>query len=81
MRVLLSLFLLVLFVLPAAAQDMPLSDVLIPGEDWQLVADGYKFTEGPAVDASGDVYFVDVPNQLFLRWSTLKLLFQILSLW
>lgn len=29
---------------------------------WQLVSDGHKFTEGPAVDAQGNVYFSDIPN-------------------
>ncbi len=41
---------------------MPLSDVLIEGENWQQVGDGYKFTEGPAADAHGNVFFTDVPN-------------------
>lgn len=45
-----------------AAQDMPLSQVLIDGEDWELVAEGYRFTEGPAVDADGNVFFTDVPE-------------------
>ena len=31
---------------PLPAQDMALSTVLIDGEGWQLVAEGYKFTEG-----------------------------------
>ena len=26
------------------AQDMPLTQVLLPGEDWQLVGSGYRFT-------------------------------------
>ena len=39
-----------------------LKDILIPGEGWQLVSEGYKFTEGPAVDASGEVFFNDVTN-------------------
>jgi enterochelin esterase-like enzyme len=39
-----------------------LQEVLIPGEDWKLVADGYKFTEGPAVNAKGEVFFNDIPN-------------------
>src|SRR5262249_10734283 len=30
------------------SQNATLSDLLIPGEDWQLVSEGYKFTEGPA---------------------------------
>jgi gluconolactonase len=39
-----------------------LQQILIPGEDWQLVADGYRFTEGPAANAKGEVFFNDVPN-------------------
>ena len=46
----------------ARAQDMPLSRVLIDGEGWQVVSSGHKFTEGPAVDAQGNVYFTDIPN-------------------
>jgi gluconolactonase len=34
-----------------------------------LVADGYKFTEGPAVDPKGDVYFTDQPNDRILKWT------------
>jgi len=52
---------------PLAAQDMPLSEVLIDREGWELAAEGYKFTEGPAVDADGNLYFVDVPADLVLR--------------
>jgi sugar lactone lactonase YvrE len=37
------------------------SDLLIPGEEWQLVGQGYKFTEGTAANAKGEVYFQDVP--------------------
>ncbi len=44
------------------AQDMSISGVLIDGQGWQLIADGYNFTEGPAVDAEGNVYFTDIPN-------------------
>lgn len=39
-----------------------LQQILIPGEDWQLVADGYRFTEGPAANAKGEVFFNDIPN-------------------
>lgn len=47
--------------LSGAAQDLPLSGLLIEGEGWKLVAEGYQFTEGPAVDDAGNLYFVDVP--------------------
>lgn len=39
-----------------------LSTALIPGKDWELVGSGYKFTEGPAVDRTGQVFFTDIPN-------------------
>src|SRR5688500_18034659 len=38
------------------------SDLLIPGEDWQLVGEGYQFTEGTGGNAAGEVYFQDVPQ-------------------
>ena len=44
------------------AQDLALSTVLIDGQGWELVGEGYKFTEGPAADAQGQVYFTDVPD-------------------
>jgi sugar lactone lactonase YvrE/enterochelin esterase-like enzyme len=39
-----------------------LREILIPGEDWQLVADGCQFTEGPTANAQGEVFFNDIPN-------------------
>jgi sugar lactone lactonase YvrE len=61
-----NLLLVVCGSLTAAAQDMPLSDLLIPGEDWQLVADGFKFTEGPATSSDGTLYFTDtLENKIF----------------
>ncbi len=39
-----------------------LKEILLTGEDWKLVAEGYKFTEGPAVNAKGEVFFNDVPS-------------------
>ena len=39
-----------------------LTNILIPGEGWQIVGSGCKFTEGPAVNARGEVFFNDIPN-------------------
>jgi sugar lactone lactonase YvrE/enterochelin esterase-like enzyme len=39
-----------------------LQEILIPGEDWQLVSEGYRFTEGPAASPKGEVFFNDIPN-------------------
>lgn len=38
-----------------------LQDILMDGEGWQLVGEGYQFTEGPAVNADGGVLFNDIP--------------------
>lgn len=37
-----------------------LQEILVPGETWKLVAEGYSFTEGAAVNAQGEVFFNDV---------------------
>lgn len=41
--------------------------VLDPQHDWQLVSEGHRFTEGPAVDRGGNVYFTDIPNNRIHR--------------
>ena len=35
----------------------------------EKLAGGFSFTEGPAVDAQGNVYFTDIPNHLILIWT------------
>ena len=55
--------LIALFVLTGTsvrAQDMPLSQVLIENEPWQLVTSGHEFTDGLATDEQGNLYFSDV---------------------
>jgi sugar lactone lactonase YvrE/enterochelin esterase-like enzyme len=43
-------------------RNQTLSQLLIPGEDWQLVSEGHRFTEGPTANARGEVFFTDIPN-------------------
>ena len=43
--------------------------VLDSDPDWEVVSQGHKFTEGPAVDAKGNVYFSDIPNSRIYRIS------------
>ena len=46
-------------------KNATLNDILLPGEGWQLVSEGYKFTEGPAANSRGEVFFTDVTaNQI-----------------
>ncbi|HAF22827.1 MAG TPA: gluconolactonase [Blastocatellia bacterium] len=44
------------------SKNAALKEILIPGEGWQLVSEGYKFSEGPATNANGEVFFNDVPD-------------------
>jgi gluconolactonase len=44
------------------------SKVVAPGAALQRLADGFQFTEGPAADAEGNVFFTDQPNNRILRW-------------
>jgi sugar lactone lactonase YvrE/enterochelin esterase-like enzyme len=46
----------------SGAGSNQLKEILVPGEDWKLVAEGYKFTEGPCVNEKGEVFYNDVPN-------------------
>lgn len=43
------------------------TDLLIDGEDWQLVSEGHRFTEGPAVSPEGELFFTDIPNKRIHR--------------
>jgi gluconolactonase len=53
----------------AGAGSQQLRDILIPGEGWTLVADGYRFTEGPIANTRGEVFFNDIPNSKCYRIS------------
>ena len=33
------------------------------------LADGFQFTEGPAVDKDGNIFFTDIPNNRICKWS------------
>ncbi len=45
------------------------SSLIAPGAVLQKVQSGFNFTEGPAADADGNVYFTDIPNQRIHKWS------------
>lgn len=47
---------------PAAAQLIP------DGAEPEKVADGYRFTEGPAAGPDGCIYFTDIPAELILKY-------------
>ncbi len=50
---------------PVQAGQLPLERIgplFIPGEAWELVGQGYKATEGAAVNAQGEVFFNDMSD-------------------
>lgn len=60
----LSMILFCLEIAPAAE-----AEIAAPGAKVEKLADGFKFTEGPACDAQGNVFFTDQPNDRILKWS------------
>ena len=44
-------------------------DLIAPGAKVVQLADGFRFTEGPACDAKGNVYFSDIPTNRTYVWS------------
>jgi gluconolactonase len=50
-------------VAPAGESKQPLmTDILMTGQGWHLVSRGHGFTEGPAANATGEIFFTDIPK-------------------
>lgn len=43
--------------------------IIAPGANVEKLAENFSFTEGPAVDKAGNVYFTDQPNNRIWKWS------------
>ncbi len=43
--------------------------LVAPGAQVQKLVNDFQFTEGPAGDAAGNVYFSDIPNNRIIKWS------------
>ena len=53
---------------PAVAQSAVTQSLIAPGAEVVRLAGGFGFTEGPAADSRGNVFFVDDPNNRIHRW-------------
>lgn len=43
--------------------------IVDPDAQVKLLASGFGFTEGPAADKDGNIYFTDIPNNRIHKWS------------
>jgi len=45
------------------------SNIYARGAEMQKLSGAFEFSEGPAADAKGNVYFTDQPNDRIMKWS------------
>jgi gluconolactonase len=60
---------IVLFVVAAAGCSGEQLSVVATGAKVEKLAGGFMFTEGPAADAKGNIFFSDIPNNRIHKWS------------
>lgn len=63
-----SIFASLLFVLNSFCQEAK-STIIAKGASLTKLSGDYAFTEGPAADAEGNVFFTDQPNDKIYKWS------------
>ncbi len=56
----------ILYVSQVLAAD---TNIIAPGATLQKLAGDFQFTEGPASDREGNVFFTDQPNDRIMKWS------------
>jgi gluconolactonase len=61
---------IILFQQSGFSQEDGLSGIIKPGTKPEKLSGEFSFTEGPAADAKGNVYFTDQPNDRIMIWST-----------
>src|SRR2546426_12363169 len=44
------------------------SKIIAPGATLEKLAGDFEFTEGPAADKDGNVFFTDQPNDRIVKW-------------
>ena len=64
----LKILTLALLLVMTACVSVHSNDIVAEGEVPLRLFDSYSFTEGPAADERGDVYFTDQPNNRIYRW-------------
>lgn len=58
------------FFLSGQPKEKKSSGIIAKGAIMKKAGTDYSFTEGPAVDSEGNVYFTDQPNDKIMKWSS-----------
>ena len=58
-----------ILLLPYPSRSADHTSIIAPGAQVEKLADGFAFTEGPACDRDGNVFFTDQPNDRILEWT------------
>lgn len=66
-----NVFIITLIISPfiSFSQVKDKTSIIAKDATLEKLGDGYSFTEGPAADKEGNVYFTDQPNDKIIRWS------------
>src|SRR2546427_10324808 len=64
-----SRFSVVVLLLSAGFLRAADSKIIAPGAALEKLAGGFEFTESPAADKDGNVFFTDQPNDRIVKWS------------
>jgi gluconolactonase len=52
---------------PGKKNERGVSEILVPGKQWDLLGQGYQLTADSAVDRDGNVYFTDARQNRILK--------------
>jgi len=69
MKVKLYILTVLLFLAASTGFSGEQQSVVAPGAQVKKLAGGFSFTEGPASDAAGNIFFTDIPNNRIHKWS------------
>ena len=58
-----------IMIVATTARSGEKQSLIAPGAKLEKLAGGFKFTEGPAVNAMGNIFFTDIPNDRIHKWS------------
>lgn len=64
-----TIYFFIISIIVLSCSQAQQTDIVQDGAVVEKLAGDFKFTEGPASDADGNVYFTDQPNDRIMKWS------------